>query len=179
MEMLLASQSFLEQSAHRMSKAVRIDTTSTDKMRFLDGSDHAWDHIYAFQRFLEKTFHLVHQKLELRKINKHGLLYTWQGTDIALKPVVLMAHQDFVPVDTDIANWKYPPFEGQWDGTYVWGRGSMDCKNTLIASLEAVEELLRADIHPRGPSFFLMASMKKFLALKAPKKLSGTTKHIR
>lgn len=149
MEKLLASESFLEKSAHRMSNAVRVNTTSTDKLRFLDGSDQAWDHMYAFQRFLQKTFHLVHQKLELKKINKHGLLYTWRGADIALKPVVLMAHQDVVPVDTNTEHWTYPPFDGHWDGTYVWGRGSMDCKNTLIASLEAVEELLRAKYIPQ------------------------------
>lgn len=149
MEKLLASQDFLETSAHRMSNAIRINTTSADKMRFLDGSDHVWDHMSAFQEFLEKNFPVVHQRLDLRTINHHGLLYTWKGKDSTLKPVVLMAHQDVVPVDMDNEDWTYPPFEGHWDGTYVWGRGSMDCKNTLIASLEAVEELLKADFKPK------------------------------
>lgn len=149
MEKLLTSQKFLQESAQRMSNAVRVNTTSTDRMRFLDISDHAWDHMSVFQQFLETTFHLVHQELEVRSINKHGLLYTWQGTDSALKPIILMAHQDVVPVDMDTEDWTYPPFDGHWDGTYVWGRGSMDCKNTLIASLEAVEELLRAEYTPK------------------------------
>lgn len=60
-----------------------------------------------------------------------------------------MAHQDVVPVDMETEDWTYPPFDGHWDGIYVWGRGSMDCKNTLIASLEAVEELLRAEYTPK------------------------------
>ncbi|KAJ4415769.1 hypothetical protein N0V82_007131 [Gnomoniopsis sp. IMI 355080] len=67
----------------------------------------------------------------------------------SLKPVILMAHQDVVPVQMETDDWKYPPFDGHWDGSYVWGRGSTDCKNTLIASLEAVEELLRAKFTPK------------------------------
>lgn len=149
MDSFLDSRKFLEESALRLSDAIRINTTSVDAMRSLTGSDHAWDHMFAFHRFLEKTFHLVHQKLKLNRVNKHGLVYTWEGSDSSLKPVVLMAHQDVVPVDTKTEDWKYPPFDGHWDGSYVWGRGSTDCKNTIIASLEAVEELLRAKFTPK------------------------------
>lgn len=149
MEILLASPDFLEASALRMSQAVRINTTSVDGMQSLNGNDHAWDHMSAFSRFLEKAFRLVHQKLKLQRINKHGLVYTWQGTDSSLKPVILLAHQDVVPANAEAENWKYPPFEGHWDGTYIWGRGATDCKNTLVASLEAVEELIRAKFIPK------------------------------
>lgn len=53
-----------------------------------------------------------------------------------------MAHQDVVPID-DPNDWTYPPFSGHYDGQWLWGRGSSDCKNTLIGVLSAVEDLLK------------------------------------
>lgn len=37
-----------------------------------------------------------HEKLVLKKINTHALLYTWVGSDPSLRPVVYMAHSDTV-----------------------------------------------------------------------------------
>jgi hypothetical protein len=52
----------------------------------------------------------VHKRLLVENINTHGLLYTWQGSNAELKPTVLLAHQDTVPVPSDtIAAWEYPP----------------------------------------------------------------------
>lgn len=61
-----------------------------------------------------------------------------------------MAHQDVVPVAKEtISRWTYPPFSAYYDGRYVWGRGSSDCKNNLIGVLEAFESLLEKDYIPR------------------------------
>ena len=80
----------------------------------------------------------------------YGLLYTWQGSDDKLKPLVLMAHQDVVPVPASTVDaWTHPPFSGHYDGRYIWGRGSSDCKNQLIAEMETVELLLAADFKPK------------------------------
>ncbi|KAI0100808.1 peptidase family M20/M25/M40 [Nemania sp. FL0031] len=38
---------------------------------------------------------------------------------------------------------------GHYDGNYIWGRGSVDDKNNVIAILESVELLLEADFQPR------------------------------
>ena len=70
-----------------------------------------------------------------------GLLYTLNGTDDSLKPLLFMAHQDVVPID-DPKDWTYPPFSGYFDGEWLWGRGASDCKNVLIGLLSTVEELL-------------------------------------
>lgn len=149
MERFLASGDFLEASAKRVSGAVRINTTSTDGMQSLPGDDPAWDHMRPLSGFLEESFPLVHENLNLERVNTHGLLYTWQGSNESSKPAVLMAHQDVVPVEPESEkDWKYAPFSGHWDGKHVWGRGAVDCKSTLIASLEAVEELLRAGFSP-------------------------------
>jgi Gly-Xaa carboxypeptidase len=88
-----------------------------------------------------------HSYAKVEKVNRFGLLYTFNGTDPSLKPMLLMAHQDVVPID-DPNDWTYPPFSGYFDGQWVWGRGASDCKNTLIGELSAVEDLLKQGWNP-------------------------------
>lgn len=85
-----------------------------------------------------------HEKLELEKVNKYGLLYTLPGSSKELKPILFMAHQDVVPAG-DASRWTYPPFEAHYDGRWLWGRGSVDCKNNLIGLLSTMEGLLSQD----------------------------------
>lgn len=59
-----------------------------------------------------------------------------------------MAHQDVVPID-DPSDWTYPPFDGVFDGEWIWGRGSSDCKNVLIGLMSAAEELLSQNWRPQ------------------------------
>ena len=56
---------------------------------------------------------------------------------------MLTAHQDVVPVPHEtIDQWTFPPFEGGFDGKYLYGRGVSDCKNLLIALMGTIELLL-------------------------------------
>jgi Gly-Xaa carboxypeptidase len=75
------------------------------------------------------------------------LIFTLNGTDDAVKPLLLTAHQDVVPID-DPTDWTYPPFSGYFDGQWLWGRGASDCKNVLIGLLSAVEDLLQQGWEP-------------------------------
>lgn len=74
-------------------------------------------------------------------VNTFGLVFTINGTDSSLKPIMLTAHQDVVPVQ-DESSWKYPPFSAHFDGRWLWGRGSSDDKNSLSALFSALETLL-------------------------------------
>jgi Gly-Xaa carboxypeptidase len=145
----LESDAFKYVAVERLSGAVQIATQSFDDMGSI-GEDARWDVFYKFAEYLEEKFPLVHAGLKLEKINTHGLLYTWVGKDTKLKPNLLMAHQDVVPVpDSTIKSWTHPPFSGHFDGKFVWGRGASDCKNQLIAILSAVEALLSAGFAPQ------------------------------
>lgn len=145
----LSTESFKNGSIARLSGAVRIPTQSYDDLGKI-GDDKRWDVMYDFAEYLEATFPRVHKQLKQEKVNTHGLVYTWQGTDKDLKPTLLMAHQDVVPVpDATVDAWTHPPFEGVYDGTFIWGRGASDCKNQLIAILETIELLLDADYKPK------------------------------
>lgn len=149
MDEFLTSPQFFNASVARVAGAVQIPTQSYDGMRPV-GEDDRWDVMYDLALYLEHTFPLVHSTLQLEKVNTHGLLYTWQGSDSSLKPTVLMAHQDTVPVEVStIGQWTHPPFSGEFDGRFVWGRGASDCKNSLVGILEAVELLVDAGFSPK------------------------------
>ncbi len=87
---------------------------------------------------LARRFPLVHEHLELTRVDTHGLLLRWAGQSDA-KPVVMMAHLDVVPVEGE---WQHPAFSGKVvDGT-IWGRGTLDDKGSLVGICAAVERLL-------------------------------------
>lgn len=101
----------------------------------------------TFRNVLKQVFPLVHahlQKVDLSFVAGNRdfsdvLLFKWDGISHD-KPLVLMAHQDVVPVDENA--WKYPPFDATVVDGRVYARGSLDCKNTLFCTMMAVEELL-------------------------------------
>src|SRR5258705_11496821 len=53
----------------------------------------------AFHNYLERTYPLIHTQLKREKVDHFSLLYTWEGKNASLKPVILMAHQDVVPIE--------------------------------------------------------------------------------
>ncbi|KAL0564031.1 hypothetical protein V5O48_018026 [Marasmius crinis-equi] len=131
-----------------LAGAVRVPTESYDNMDPV-GVDPRWEAFGKFHEYLESAFPLVHSKLALSKHNTYGLLYQWQGTDSSLKPLLLMAHQDVVPVEPKtVDQWTHPPYSGHYDGERIWGRGSSDDKSGLIGTLSAVESLLEAGFQP-------------------------------
>jgi carboxypeptidase PM20D1 len=102
--------------------------------------------ILQFHKFLEKTFPLVASKLKKKVINGYSLLYTLEGFDKMLDPNIYMGHMDVVPAGEE--GWDFPAFSGAVENGYIYGRGTLDIKNALMASLEAVEALLREGFQP-------------------------------
>lgn len=148
MEALVQTDQFVHDSITRLSNAVRIPSISYDDLGPI-GEDSRWEIFYTFESYLNVTFPLIHSKLKKENVNTHGLLYTWEGSDSSLKPTLLMAHQDVVPVpNVTVDAWTHPPFSGFYDGKYVWGRGASDCKNQLMSIMTSVELLLAAEFQP-------------------------------
>ena len=82
-------------------------------------------------------------------MNTYAIYIEWKGKDASLKPYVFMGHQDVVPVLKVTENrWTYPPFSAHYDGRFIWGRGSTDCKNNVIGIFEAFETLLEKGYSP-------------------------------
>ena len=127
-----------------LSKGIQYKTVSYSEDAIPDSAA-----FFGFHRFLEATFPLTHANLTLEKISTYSLLYTWKGSDASKKPIILMSHQDVVPVDQPTLNeWEAGPFEGVISDTDIIGRGTMDDKGTLIGLLEAVEKLLEESFVP-------------------------------
>jgi carboxypeptidase PM20D1 len=82
------------------------------------------------------------------------LIYEWTGFDPSLQPIVLMAHQDVVPVPQP-ERWTHPPFSGAIADGYIWGRGALDNKSSLVAIMEAAESLVAADHVPERTVLFV------------------------
>ncbi len=101
----------------------------------------------AFHEFLEASFPNVFGQLEVELVNDFSLLIRWEGVDTELDPLVLLAHQDVVPVESPDA-WSHPPFAGEVVDGIVWGRGAVDNKNGVMGILEAVEIMLEEDFQP-------------------------------
>ncbi|MCX8124535.1 MAG: M20 family peptidase [Spirochaetes bacterium] len=132
-------------AAQHLSEAIQIQTISNQ-----DKSKTDFKTFEQFHKFLAKTYPGVHKKLKKEVVAGYSLLYTWKGSDPSLKPMLLMAHQDVVPVEELTKDqWKYPGFSGTVADGYVWGRGALDIKNQLIAIMEAVEFLVARGFAPK------------------------------
>ncbi len=103
----------------------------------------------AFHAMLEESYPLVHERLERETVNQLSLLYRWQGRNPDLDPILLMGHMDVVPVIPGTEDdWTQPPFGGVVADGFVWGRGAVDDKLTVISILEAIEQLLSDGFTP-------------------------------
>jgi acetylornithine deacetylase/succinyl-diaminopimelate desuccinylase-like protein len=60
------------------------------------------------------------------------------------RPLLIMGHTDTVNVDP--AKWMHPPFSATRDGGYVYGRGTLDDKDTVTAGLMVMLMLKRSGL---------------------------------
>ena len=60
------------------------------------------------------------------------------------RPVLIMGHTDVVIVDP--TKWKHPPFSATREGGYVYGRGTVDDKDNVIACLMLMLQLKRLNV---------------------------------
>src|SRR5688572_16870384 len=128
----------------RFARAVRIPTVSYDEASRTDTAA-----FRAFHESLRTSFPRVHATLSRELVAGLSLIYTWHGADPTLPPVVLMGHQDVVPVIPGTeASWSQPPFGGVIADGFLWGRGTLDDKVSVLAILEAVEGALAEGVVP-------------------------------
>ncbi|MBL7873122.1 MAG: M20 family peptidase [Cyclobacteriaceae bacterium] len=109
----------------------------------------------GFRKYLESTYPNFHAHLQREIVKGYTLLFTWKGKNPLLKPVVLMAHQDVVPIEADTESlWTVDPFAGEVKNDFIWGRGTTDDKINLIGMLEAAEKLLATEFQPERTIYF-------------------------
>jgi carboxypeptidase PM20D1 len=132
-----------------MSEAIQFATETPNDLYQYDSSL-----FYSYRKFIEKNYPLIHQKLSRTIIDSFHYIYEWKGTDTAKLPMVLMAHYDVVPVEASaIKLWHAKPYGGEIKEDYIWGRGVLDDKSSMISILEATEAQLKAGFTPKQSIF--------------------------
>ncbi|WP_067583101.1 M20/M25/M40 family metallo-hydrolase [Endozoicomonas ascidiicola] len=133
-----------------LSQAIRYQTVSHQNLDAID-----YDVFLDFHRFLENTYPLVHQHLKKTVIADYSLVYIWEGKDSSIPPVLFDAHYDVVPIEPGTEeDWQHDPFAGVVAEGYLWGRGALDDKASVISTFEAVESLLVDDYEPERTLVF-------------------------
>lgn len=130
-----------EESVDKLKRAISIKTVSH--------SDYGKNDLREFGKiipFIRENYPLVSEQLGVETLNPYSCFIRWKGTDESLKPILLISHFDVVPAVLE--NWSSDPFGGELKEGYIWGRGTLDTKNTMTAILEAAEQLLSRGFTP-------------------------------
>lgn len=144
--------------AHILSEMIKIPTISAAEGDSLE----EFEKLHAV---MEREFPNIHKTME--KINLSGnLIFRWQGTDPSKDGILLMGHQDVVPAAE--TSWEHDPFSGDIENGKVHGRGAMDCKNTVMAEFQAVEELIAEGFIPERDIYLSCSVNEEISGTGAP-----------
>ena len=150
-----ADDSHAQEAARHLSEAVRFKTISHQagsKPEEIAASHQAME---GFRDWLSATYPAFAEATTREVVGGYSLLFTWKGTDPSLKPILLMSHFDVVPVVPGTeGKWEEPPFSGKIAGGYVWGRGTIDTKGSLVAMVEAANTLASEGFRPARTVMF-------------------------
>lgn len=164
-----------QEMAQNLSKAIQFQTVTQQNR-----DDTNWPVFLEFQNWLKSTYPDFHAVVQTEQIETYAQFHTWQGTDASLDPIVFLAHQDVVPALETDAGWDFPPFSGAIENGYVYGRGTIDDKGSLIGILEAANRLAQDGFKPKRTLMFAFGHDEEVLgsgakAIAALLKVRGVT----
>ena len=139
-----------EAAAGRLSKALQFRTVSIQDRAAQDTTEFT-----KFQDWLLETYPEFHGAVKTEKVADLTPIHTWQGSDTSLDPLVFLAHQDVVPALETTKGWDFPPFDGVVANGFIYGRGTLDDKGSLIGILEAANRLAKSGFMPKRTLIFV------------------------
>jgi carboxypeptidase PM20D1 len=140
-----------DSAVSRLQQAITYQTVSYEDSSKLDSSA-----FLGFHAFLMKSFPYIFKTVTVEKVEKYSLLLHWKGKS-AGSPLVMMAHQDVVPIEeVTLKKWDAEPFSGTLKNGFVYGRGTIDDKGSLMALLEGIEALMREGFVPDQDIYIVM-----------------------
>lgn len=159
-------------AAARLGEAVRLRTISSRDDVALNA-----DQFQQLHALLQSRFPKTHVALRREVVGGQSLLYTWPGSNPKLQPMLLMAHQDVVPVASGTEkDWAVDPFSGVVKDSFVWGRGAWDDKGNLMAQLEAVELLLLSAYQPERTVYLAFGADEEIGGLRGAARIAALLK---
>ncbi|XP_027876762.1 N-fatty-acyl-amino acid synthase/hydrolase PM20D1.2 isoform X1 [Xiphophorus couchianus] len=141
---LVIDEPHREKLLGNFKEALRIPTVS-----FSDTETNATA-LRQFDTFLRKAFptvfssSVVHHEL----VANYSHLFRVQGSQPDLVPYLLLAHIDVVPAK-ESDGWEAPPFSAEEIDDFIYGRGTIDDKCSVMGILQALEYLLIRGYAPR------------------------------
>ena len=159
-----------EGAVDRYVEAISIRTIS-----FEDEADFDSTQFRLFNTFLEDSYPLIHSQLEHTTFSEFSHLYHWKGTNSSLKPIVLLAHLDAVPIATPAA-WSVHPFTAGLVNDTIYGRGAMDCKFGVVGIMESTEQLLQEGFAPERDIYISLGHDEEVLGPRGAVKIA---KHLK
>ena len=126
---------------YKLGQLLKIKTVSYEDKNKIDFS--------KFQEYINKVQELyptVFKYCEFTQTNEYAIKLKLTG-ESSERPTVLMAHYDVVPV-TD--GWDHDPFLGEVVDGYLYGRGALDTKCTMVCALSALETALLKGYKPKN-----------------------------
>jgi ABC-type Fe3+/spermidine/putrescine transport system ATPase subunit len=127
----------------------------------------------VFQKYALFPHLNVHKVCKREIVNKYAPVYKWEGKNNNYKPVLFLGHYDVVPADKSSETlWKEDPFSGIIKDGCIWGRGTLDDKNQVIAIMEAAEHLISNGFIPERDIYFAFGFDEEVGGQKGAKKIS-------
>jgi carboxypeptidase PM20D1 len=144
-QQLVTLEALPHNAIEHMSAAIQLKTeTPNDEYQFDTAT------FMHYRKFIENSYPLIHKNLKRTIVDSFNYIYEWKGTDTSLLPMVLMAHYDVVPVEESaIKLWHAKPYGGEIKEDYIWGRGVLDDKSSMVSILEATEAQLQKGFQPK------------------------------
>lgn len=144
-----------ERASRHLAEAVRFPTISHQRGADATEIARSEEAFTGFRNWMDETYPAFTEATSREIVGGATLFYTWEGTDASLAPVLLMSHIDVVPIAPGTEEkWEHPPFGGVIADGYVWGRGTIDNKGSLIAMVEAAEMLAADGFRPKRTVMF-------------------------
>lgn len=158
--------------AARLGEAVRLRTISSRDDAALNA-----DQFQALHTLLQARYPQLHATLKREVVGDLSLLYTWQGSNASAKPLLLMAHQDVVPVAPGTEkDWTVDAWSGALKDGFVWGRGAWDDKGNLLAQMEAVEMLVASGFKPERTIYLAFGADEEVSGMRGAARIAALLK---
>lgn len=128
----------LEKAIETLSSAIKIKTISYPDYERMD-----FKLFDEFLLLLEKSYPNINRVCKKELINGYCPVYLWESETKGNKPILLLGHYDVVPVEeSKESDWEEEPFSGLLKDGFIWGRGTLDDKNQVIAVMESIEYMI-------------------------------------
>lgn len=127
---------------------LRLPSISTD-------SEHVEDIQKAANFLVKKLTSLGFDNVEAYQTNRHPIVFgEWLKASATAPILLIYGHYDVQPPDP-LQEWQTEPFSPTSRGEHLYARGASDMKGQIMASIIAVESVLRTTNLPLNVKFLL------------------------